>query len=85
MDIIEMLGLSAGTLTTIAFVPQVVKTYKTRSAKDLSLGMFLIFFSGTVCWLVYGIFIGDMPVMAANAVTMILSSVLLFFKFWFKD
>lgn len=85
MDLIEMLGLVAGTLTTIAFIPQVLKTYRTRSAKDLSLGMFLIFFTGTVCWLLYGILIGDLPVIAANTVTMMLASVLLFFKFWFKD
>ena len=75
----------AGALTTIAFVPQVVKTYKTKSAKGLSLGMFGIFWMGTVSWLTYGILIRDFPVIAANTVTLVLASALLFFKFRFKD
>ena len=85
MDPIKILGLFAGTLTTIAFIPQVVKTYKSRSAKDLSMGMFLIFCLGTICWLCYGFLIHDLPVMAANSVTLVLSSLLLFFKFRFNN
>jgi MtN3 and saliva related transmembrane protein len=49
MEPVKILGLVAGALTTIAFIPQVIKTYQSRSAKDLSLGMFLIFCTGTVC------------------------------------
>ena len=85
MDPVKLLGLVAGTLTTIAFVPQVVRTYRTRSAKDLSLNMFLIFCVGTICWLIYGILIRDVPVMIANSVTLVLAVVLLFFKFSYKD
>jgi len=85
MDPIKILGLIAGTLTTIAFVPQVVRTYRTRSAKDLSLNMFLIFCIGTMCWLSYGILIHDIPVITANSVTLVLSGVLLAFKFQFRD
>ncbi len=85
MDKIQILGLIAGALTTIAFVPQVVKTYRTRSAKDLSLFMFLIFALGVALWLVYGILIKDIPVIAANGLTLALASVLLFFKLRFKN
>lgn len=85
MEPVQYLGLLAGSLTTIAFVPQVIKTYQSRSAKDLSLGMFMIFCSGTALWLSYGIIIQDIPVITANALTLALSTVLVFFKFRFKD
>lgn len=85
MDPVKILGLVAGSLTTIAFVPQVIKTYQSRSAKDLSLGMFMIFCSGTIGWLTYGILIDDLPVILANAVTLVLSAVLIIFKIVFKD
>jgi MtN3 and saliva related transmembrane protein len=81
----EVLGLVSGALTTIAFIPQVWKTYKTKSAKNLSLGMFMIFCSGTIGWLAYGIFRNDVPVMAANAVTLALCLVLIYLKFRFKE
>lgn len=80
MDSINILGLVSGALTTIAFVPQVVKTYQSRSAKDLSLGMFLIFCLGTIGWLSYGVIIHNTPVIAANSVTLVLASMLLYFK-----
>lgn len=85
MDFIQVLGLTAGSCTTIAFLPQVIKTWKTRSAKDLSLGMFSFFCFGVLLWLIYGIFQGDVPVIGANLVTLMLASTLLFFKLRFKD
>jgi MtN3 and saliva related transmembrane protein len=85
MNIVELLGLSAGTCTTIAFLPQVIKTWKSRSAKDLSLGMFSFFCFGVLLWLVYGIFQHDVPVIAANLITLMLASTLLFFKLRFKN
>jgi uncharacterized protein with PQ loop repeat len=54
MDTIKILGLVAGALTTAAFLPQVLKTWKSRSAKDLSLGMFSLFCLGVAMWLAYG-------------------------------
>lgn len=84
MDPVKILGLIAGTLTTIAFVPQVVKTYQSKSAKDLSMGMFAIFCAGTLCWLSYGVLRNDFPVIVANSVTAGLAAVLLFFKFKYK-
>lgn len=85
MNIVQLLGLTAGALTTIAFLPQVIKTWKSRSAKDLSLGMFSLFCLGLVLWLAYGIIIRDIPVIAANLLTLMLASTLLFFKLRFKD
>lgn len=84
MNSYQWLGILAGTLTTISFLPQVIKTWKSRSAKDLSLGMFLIFSLGIALWLAYGFLIGDVPVILANAVTLVLSLTLLFFKFRWK-
>jgi MtN3 and saliva related transmembrane protein len=81
---VQILGLLAGFCTTIAFLPQVIKTWKSRSAKDLSLEMFSIFCAGVILWLVYGIMVNDIPVIAANFVTLILASSLLFFKLRFK-
>ncbi len=85
MDAVKILGLVSGGLTTIAFVPQVLKTYQSRSAKDLSLGMFMIFFTGTAGWLIYGILRDDLAVIAANAVTLLLSAAMLVFKWRFRD
>lgn len=85
MNIIQFLGLAAGALTTTAFLPQVIKTWKTRSAKDLSLGMFSLFCLGVLLWLVYGIIVKDVPVIAANMLTLMLASTLLFFKLRFKE
>lgn len=85
MNTVQIIGLAAGSLTTAAFLPQVIKTWKTRSAKDLSLGMFLLFCLGVVLWLAYGIIQRDIPVIVANLLTLILASALLFFKLRFKD
>ena len=85
MDPIKVLGLVAGSLTTISFLPQVIKTWKSRSAKDLSLAMFSVFCLGTVLWLTYGILIASSPVILANAITLVLCTVLLYFKFRFKE
>lgn len=80
----DLLGAVAGSLTTAAFVPQVVKTWKSRSAGDISLGMFLIFSLGVALWLVYGVLIGSLPIVAANAITLVLASAILAMKLWFK-
>lgn len=82
---IQLLGLAAGALTTISFFPQVIKTWKSRSAKDLSLGMFCLFCAGVFLWLIYGIMVNDIPVIAANFTTLMLASTLLFFKLRFRE
>jgi MtN3 and saliva related transmembrane protein len=81
---IQIIGLLAGACTTIAFLPQVIKTWQSRSAKDLSLSMFSIFCLGVTLWLIYGFLMNDIPVMIANGLTLVLASTLLYFKLRFK-
>ena len=80
----ELLGYLAAICTTVAFVPQVLKTYKSKSAENLSLGMFLFFASGIVLWLIYGIMINEYPIIVANLVTLVLAVILIYFKFLYK-
>ncbi len=84
MDAGNLLGMIAGTLTTAAFVPQVVKTWRTRSTHDISLGMFALFSSGLVLWLVYGVMIGSLPIVVSNIVTLALALTILYFKLRYK-
>jgi MtN3 and saliva related transmembrane protein len=71
---LTLIGLLAGCLTTIAFVPQVVRVWRTRSTTDISLGMFGLMSLGVFMWLVYGLMLGDIPIIAANAVTLLLAT-----------
>lgn len=84
MDVITIVGLLGGTLTTISFFPQVIRIWKTRSTKDLSLSMFLLFAAGVVMWLIYGIFSRQWPIILANLVTLVLSIIILIFKAIYK-
>ncbi|MBI5453712.1 MAG: SemiSWEET transporter [Deltaproteobacteria bacterium] len=84
MDSITILGLVGGTLTTVSFLPQVFKTWKSRSAKDVSLWMFLILSLGIVMWIIYGFLIGSIPVIAANIVSFILVFTILILKIIFR-
>lgn len=85
MESITIIGLAAGFCTTLAFLPQAVKTWKSKSAKDLSLGMYSIFCTGVVLWLTYGILIGDLPIIITNVVTLLLALSILYFKLTFKE
>ncbi|MBF0095286.1 MAG: SemiSWEET transporter [Alphaproteobacteria bacterium] len=76
----DAVGFVAGTLTTLAFLPQVLKTWRTRSARDLSLAMLLSFCAGVVLWLVYGVMIGQWPIILPNIVTLVLAGSILVFK-----
>ncbi len=76
----DAIGMVAGTLTTLAFLPQVVKTWKSRSTRDISLTMFLAFTAGVGLWLVYGILIEAWPVILSNLVTLLLAGIILFLK-----
>lgn len=73
-------GLAAATCTTVAYVPQVVKAWRTRSTKDVSLSMFLLMVTGIALWLAYGVILRDLPLIAANAVTLALAAIILVFK-----
>lgn len=78
------LGYLAGTLTTIAFVPQLVKIWRSKSADDVSLAMFLIFTTGVTLWLLYGLLIGAWPVIVANAMTLVLACAILVLKLRYR-
>lgn len=80
MSKLTFLGLAAACCTTIAFVPQLVKTWKTRSTADLSLGMFLVLVIGIILWLAYGMLLGDVPLIVANGITLVLAGIILVFK-----
>ncbi len=79
-ELIDTLGLLAGTLTTIAFFPQLYKTWKSKSARDVSLVMMITFCIGVFLWLVYGLVIHAMPVIVANAVTLVLALLIVLLK-----
>ncbi|MFN7953134.1 MAG: SemiSWEET transporter [bacterium] len=79
-DQLDWLGTGAGTLTTIAFLPQVWKTWRTRSTADLSLAMWSLFSLGVALWVVYGALLGATPIVWFNAITLVLASSLLYLK-----
>ncbi|MDD2769212.1 MAG: SemiSWEET transporter [Methylococcus sp.] len=81
----DLLGSLAGTLTTVSFVPQVWKLWKSRSAEDISFGMFSIFAAGVVLWLIYGIMIHAVPIVLANSVSLVLVTAILVMKIAFRS
>lgn len=76
MPPVDIVGSVAAILTTLCWLPQVLKTIRTRDTRSISLHMQLAFLSGTALWLVYGAMIGSFPVVAANSITFILVSVI---------
>ncbi|OCR01044.1 hypothetical protein BCD67_16850 [Oscillatoriales cyanobacterium USR001] len=84
MDPITLLGLTAASLTTGAFLPQVIKTWKTRSAKDVSVSMVILFCVGIFLWLVYGILRNDLALILANTITLALNLLILGMKLKYK-
>ena len=80
MDPVTIIGFAAAALTTIAFLPQVIRTWKLKNAEHLSLPTFLIFSIGIFLWLVYGILISNLPIIVANSLTFVLGMTILFFK-----
>jgi MtN3 and saliva related transmembrane protein len=77
---VTLLGYAAGACTTLAFVPQLLRTWRTRSARDLSLGMFAVMTAGVAMWLAYGLLIGDLPLVLANGTALVLSATILGMK-----
>ena len=80
MDMIELLGLVAGLCTTMAFLPQVLRTLRRGHAQDFSLLMLLLFVGGVALWLAYGLLAGLAAVVAANAATLLLTVPILWVK-----
>lgn len=80
MEIIDFVGYIAATLTTAAFLPQVLQVWKSKSTKDLALPTLLSFILGVGMWLIYGLLVKSTPVIVANSVTLVLNLVILRFK-----
>jgi len=76
----DIIGIIAATCTTGSFIPQVIKIFKTRNTRDLSLSMYVLFTVGVSMWLIYGFMINSIPVILANSVTLCLTSLVLFMK-----
>lgn len=83
MDATALIGFAAGFLTTVAFVPQALKIWRTKSAKDVSLHTFLAFTFGVALWLAYGILKQEPPIIVWNAVTLALAGAILAMKLKF--
>lgn len=79
-DATFVIGIVSGILTTLSFLPQVMKTHKSKHTKDLSLGMLILFVSGVSLWTVYGFMIGAAPIIIANVVTLALVIYILIMK-----
>ena len=84
MDTITILGLAAGTLTTIAFLPQMMKTWQTKTAKDVSFLMLITFNIGVFLWLIYGIYLQALPIILANGVTLFFNLIILWLKIKYR-
>jgi len=84
IDKFEIIGLTAAVLTTAAYVPQVYKTWKTKSAGNISLTMYIAMFIGIILWLIYGIHLNSLAMIVANIVTAILTLIILVFKIRYK-
>ena len=80
MDTTIIIGYIAGLLTTVSFVPQVIRSWKLRETRDLSLAMLLLFALGVCLWTIYGVWIDSLPIIAAN----LISLVLILFLLWLK-
>lgn len=83
MQLSDLIGYAAATLTTASFLPQAILTWRTRSARGVSLGMYVVFVSGVTLWLVYGLCLGAVPVIVANATTLALALFILAMKLRF--
>lgn len=80
MNLTTTIGLLAALGTTIAFIPQVLQIIKTKNTRGVSLLMYIIFTSGIILWLTYGLLLNDVPIIIANSITLILAATILFLK-----
>jgi MtN3 and saliva related transmembrane protein len=80
MNWIYLIGLSAAVLTSTSFLPQALKTIRTKDTSSISLSMYILFTLGTLMWFIYGLATNNLPVWLANGFTLILASIILYFK-----
>ena len=79
------IGLVAGALTSVAVIPQVVRTFRTRHARDISIWQPVLLDIGMLLWLIYGILLSDLPLILANAFSIACNTLLIFMKIYFKE
>jgi MtN3 and saliva related transmembrane protein len=84
LGFVTVLGLVAGTLTTLSFLPQLLKAWKSRSTHDISIGMFSLLAVGITLWIVYGVVTSDLPVVVANSVTLVFVGLILALKLRYR-
>jgi MtN3 and saliva related transmembrane protein len=84
MDNTTILGLLAGTLTSAAFFPQLLQAWRTKSVKDVSLAMYIVFCLGITLWLIYGVLVNSLPVILANIVTLSMAAAILYLKIRYR-
>ena len=84
MEFVTAVGFMAGALTTVAFLPQLQRTWRTRSADDVSLAMLLTFTTGVLLWFVYGLLVQSWPIVVTNVVTFLLTAAILVLKLRFR-
>jgi MtN3 and saliva related transmembrane protein len=82
--LIKILGLVAGACTSLAILPQVITTFKTKKASDVSFFMFIVMLTGNILWVVYGFFKSDVAIIVTNFITIVLNITMLIFKVKYK-
>lgn len=80
----DVIGYIAACLTTLSFLPQAIHTFRTRDVSGISLGMYAMFTTGVALWLVYGVLVAAWPVVAANAITLVLALAILLMKLRYR-
>lgn len=85
MTALQALGLAAGTITSITFLPQVIQIWKTKSAKDLSMKMLMLLILGVSMWLTYGILVTDAAIIYTNSMVLTMSLIMVYFKLKFRQ
>jgi len=85
MPFADVLGYTAGAVTTFTFLPQVIKTWKDKSAKDISLLMFIIAAVNEVMWVAYGVLKDNMVIILTNAILLVMSLIMIYFKYRYKN
>ncbi|RYY07129.1 MAG: hypothetical protein EOP43_04180 [Sphingobacteriaceae bacterium] len=83
--LIKILGLVAGACTSLAVLPQVITTFKTKKASDVSFFMFIVMLTGNILWVVYGFFKSDVAIIVTNFITIALNIIMLVFKVKYKE
>ncbi len=84
MALVDILGYSAGAITSLTFLPQVIKTWKEKSARDISLLMFVIAAINEVIWIAYGALLDNWVIILTNAIVLSMSSVMIYFKLSYR-